>query len=76
MARFFPADIQLPADARYYSFVETEKRFNSNYDITWSFQYKLPSAGLSGHSWPRHQVGFATFLTTLSIYFGGTDKIV
>ena len=39
----FPSDIVLPNSARYYTFLETKKRYNSNYDIVWSFQYKLPA---------------------------------
>ena len=66
----FPSDITLPNDARYYSFIETKRKYNSNYDIVWSFQYKLPSRtvqyALSNIEQPDYQVGFSTFLTTLS----------
>ena len=63
----YPTDVTLPTNARFYSFVETNKKFNSNYDITWSFQYKLPAASI----WPEsdsdtYQLGFTTFLTNLS----------
>ena len=66
----FPSDITLPNDARYYSFIETKRKYNSNYDIVWSFQYKLPSRtvqyDLINIEQPDYQVGFSTFLTTLS----------
>tara|TARA_R110001583_G_scaffold30125_4_gene104425 strand:+ start:544 stop:1434 length:891 start_codon:yes stop_codon:yes gene_type:complete len=67
----FPSDITLPNDARYYSFIETKRKYNSNYDIVWSFQYKLPTQtvqyGLSNIEEPsNYQLGFSTFLTTLS----------
>ena len=42
----FPSDIKLPADARYFTFVERSKKFNSNYDITWSFEYSLPAENI------------------------------
>lgn len=59
----FPSDISLPAEARYYTFVEIEKSFNSNYDITWSFQYKLPSTSIPDSQ--NYQLAFSTFLTNL-----------
>tara|TARA_R100001129_G_scaffold110582_1_gene75936 strand:- start:14 stop:913 length:900 start_codon:yes stop_codon:yes gene_type:complete len=63
----FPSDISLPALARYYTFVEIGKSFNSNYDITWSFQYKLPSTSFSTTAkFNNYQLGFSTFLTNLS----------
>ena len=68
----FPSDIILPADARYYSFVETKRKYNSNYDIVWSLQYKLPentstnSSVLNIEQPENYQLGFTTFLTTLS----------
>jgi len=70
----FPSDIVLPNSARYYTFLETKKRYNSNYDIVWSFQYKLPRLTsnyedniLSGANIPdKYELGFSTFLTTLS----------
>ena len=63
----YPTDVTLPTNARFYNFIETNKKFNSNYDITWSFQYKLPAASI----WPEsdsdtYQLGFTTFLTNLS----------
>jgi len=60
----FPSDIKLPTAARYYTIIETKKRFNSNYDIVWSFQYKLPSVSIQDIS--NYQLGFTTFLTNLS----------
>ena len=68
----FPSDISLPTDARYYSFIETKRKYNSNYDIIWSFQYKIPetinanSDVLNIEEPEKYQLGFATFLTTLS----------
>jgi len=84
MAVFDLSEINLPAYARFYNFIETKKRFNSNYDIVWSFQYKLPSTSLSGNAWPKTQVGFTTFLTTLTSpisslpgqYLGDSDPFV
>ena len=62
----FPTDITLPAEARYYTFVEVGKSFNSNYDITWSFQYKLPSTSFgSTAKFDNYELGFSTFLTNL-----------
>ncbi len=60
----FPDDVQLPANARYYTFVETKKNFNSNYDITWSFSYYFPNTSIQ--TWPDYQLGFTTFITSLS----------
>tara|TARA_R110002012_G_scaffold15869_1_gene62345 strand:+ start:1608 stop:2504 length:897 start_codon:yes stop_codon:yes gene_type:complete len=60
----FPSDISLPSNARYYTFVETKKQFNGNYDITWSFQYKLPSTSITNNH--NYQLGFSTFLTNLT----------
>ena len=63
----FPEDIILPDNARYYTFIETKKKFNSNYDITWSFQYKLPATSISLESDSEtYQLGFTTFLTNLA----------
>jgi|TARA_R110002020_G_scaffold398981_4_gene608862 hypothetical protein len=60
----FPSDVLLPTNARYYNFVETKKNFNSNYDITWSFSYYFPASSIQSHN--NYQLGFTTFLTTLS----------
>ena len=84
MAVFDLPEIDIPAYARFYNFIETKQRFNSNYDIVWSFQYKLPSTSLSGSAWPTTQVGFTTFLTTLTAptsslpgqYLGDSDPFV
>tara|TARA_R110000824_G_scaffold356721_2_gene543966 strand:- start:5792 stop:6691 length:900 start_codon:yes stop_codon:yes gene_type:complete len=62
----FPSDISLPSLARYYTFVESKKAFNSNYDITWSFQYRLPSTSFgSTAKFHNYELGFSTFLTNL-----------
>tara|TARA_A100001391_G_scaffold205386_1_gene205597 strand:+ start:2159 stop:3025 length:867 start_codon:yes stop_codon:yes gene_type:complete len=60
----FPVDIKLPDQARYYTFIETSKRFNSNYDITWSFEYKLPETSIPNNN--NYELGFSTFITNLS----------
>ncbi len=59
----FPTDIKLPTNARYYTFVSQQKKFNSNYDITWSFEYKLPAIYINNYN--NYQLGFSTFLTNL-----------
>lgn len=66
-----PSDIKLPADARYYQFVEKDLKFNSNYDIVWSFQFKVPGdLGHTGSSFyaqeSAYEYAFGTFLTTLT----------
>ena len=78
----FPVDIKLPSNARYYKFIETSKRFNSNYDITWSFEYKLPNSNIPDSN--NYQLGFSTFITNLSAplsslpgqYLGDQDPAV
>lgn len=60
----FPEDIKLPASARYYTFVETSKKFNSNYDIIWSFEYCLPADSIPDPA--NYELGFSTFITNLS----------
>jgi len=60
----FPFTVKLPNNSRYYSFVEGKKNFNANYDITWSFSYYLPASSIQTHN--NYQLGFATFLTSLS----------
>ena len=60
----FPTDIMLPSNARYYTFVSHKKRFNSTYDITWSFEYKLPAIYINNYN--NYQLAFSTFLTNLS----------
>ena len=39
----FPDEIKLPAGERSYQFVEKDFKYNSNYDIVWSFDFKVPS---------------------------------
>tara|TARA_R100001079_G_scaffold13203_1_gene6460 strand:+ start:25883 stop:26746 length:864 start_codon:yes stop_codon:yes gene_type:complete len=60
----FPTDIRLPTGSRYYTLIATKKTFNSNYDIVWSFEYKLPGSAISA-PFNTYQVGFTTFLTNL-----------
>ena len=48
--------ITLPANAKYYSFVDKTSAYNSAFDITWSFVYQV-----SGSESVQH--GVATFLT-------------
>jgi hypothetical protein len=59
----FPSDIKLPADARYFTFIERNKKFNSNYDITWSFEYSLPAENIPSPG--SYELGFSTFVTNL-----------
>tara|TARA_R100001591_G_scaffold113996_1_gene127784 strand:+ start:296 stop:1156 length:861 start_codon:yes stop_codon:yes gene_type:complete len=59
----FPSDIKLPADARHFTFVEQSKKFNSNYDITWSFEYSLPAENIPDPG--NYELGFSTFVTNL-----------
>ncbi len=64
-----PSDIKLPAGARYYQFVEKDLKFNSNYDIVWSFQFRVPGdLGHTGAALPSqdYEYAFGTFLTTLT----------
>lgn len=55
----FPADIMLPANAKYFSFKNTQNKYNPNYDITWSFMYNISNLAA--------QQGIATFITPLSV---------
>ena len=79
----FPITVTLPDNARYYNFVETKKNFNANYDITWSFSYYFPASSFQSGQ-PHYQLGFATFLTSLSApisalpgqYLGDQDPFV
>lgn len=59
----FPSDILLPSDARYYQFVETDLSYNSNYDIVWSLQFKLPGDNVYDSN---YEYAFGTFLTSLT----------
>jgi len=78
----FPITVTLPDNARYYNFVETKKNFNANYDITWSFSYYFPASSIQSHN--NYQLGFATFLTSLSApisalpgqYLGDQDPFI
>lgn len=56
----FPADITLPANAKYFSFKNTQNKYNPNYDITWSFMYNISNVSSA-------QQGIATFVTPLSV---------
>ena len=77
----FPSDILLPADARYYQFIETDLSYNSNYDIVWSLQFKLPVDNVYDNS---YEYAFGTFLTSLTgelsslpgQYVGDTDPLL
>lgn len=53
----FPSDVLLPATAKYYSFVDTTKAYNPQYDITWSFDFALSATNLAT------QYAFSTFLS-------------
>tara|TARA_R110002020_G_scaffold278012_1_gene493415 strand:- start:2346 stop:3209 length:864 start_codon:yes stop_codon:yes gene_type:complete len=61
----FPTDIRLPSGSRYYTLIAAKKSFNSNYDIVWSFEYKLPSWAIAA-PFNTYEVGFSTFLTNLA----------
>ena len=76
-----PSDILLPSDARYYQFVETDLSYNSNYDIVWSLQFKLPGDSVYNSN---YEYAFGTFLTSLTgelsslpgQYVGDTDPLL
>jgi len=76
-----PSDILLPSDARYYQFVETDLSYNSNYDIVWSLQFKLPEDNVYNSN---YEYAFGTFLTSLTAelsslpgqYVGDTDPLL
>lgn len=53
---YLPSDVLLPANAKYFSFLNTEHAFNGDYDITWSFTYSVSNTSNAQH-------GIATFLT-------------
>ena len=55
------SEILIPATARNYYLVNKNYSYNSNYDIIWSFQYTV-----SGFNTGLSQLGYTTFLTTLS----------
>lgn len=55
------SEILLPLSAKSYYIVNTNYRYNPNYDILWSFKYSI-----SGYNPQSSQVGYTTFLTTLT----------
>jgi hypothetical protein len=55
------SEILLPVTARNYYLVNKNYSYNSNYDVIWSFQYTI-----SGFNSGLSQLGYTTFLTTLS----------
>lgn len=65
----FPNDILLPANAKYYAFVDTKLSYNPHWDINWSFEYALSGteAGFCAFlanftpltGWPGHYLGFS-----------------
>lgn len=46
-------DNLLPINAKYFGFIDTNRTYNPEYDIVWSFQYAISGT----------EAGFATFLT-------------
>lgn len=56
----FSSDIQLPSNAKYYGYIASNFKLNSNYDITWSYKFQLSNVQ------PTDQYGFSTFLTSAS----------
>lgn len=59
--------ITLPATAKYFSFVDKGNRYNSNYDITWSFTYSVTGSQATQHA-------YATFLTAHSSISSAPDS--
>lgn len=57
----FPSDVLLPANAKYFGFVDDKQPFNSHWDIVWSFTFALTGT----------QHGFCTFLTNNSDLLSG-----
>ena len=55
-----PPDVMLPANAKYYSFIESRYAYNPDRDITWSFQFAVSSYN------PATQFAFSTFLLPVS----------
>lgn len=53
----YPTDVLLPANAKYYGFIDRSKPFNIHWDISWSFTFALTGR-------PEQQHGICTFLTT------------
>ena len=59
--------ITLPATAKYFSFIDSGNRYNSNHDITWSFTYSITGSQATQHA-------FATFLTAHSSISAAPDS--
>lgn len=57
----YPSDVLLPANAKYYGFIDTKRPFNIHHDIIWSFSFALTGV----------QHGYTTFLTTTPSTTGG-----
>jgi hypothetical protein len=57
----YPSDVILPANAKYYGFIDNKLPYNSHWDITWSFSFALTGS----------EHGFTTFLTTQPTLTGG-----
>ena len=55
-----PPDVVLPANAKYYSFIESKHAYNPDHDITWSFQFAVSSYNAAT------QFAFSTFLLPVS----------
>lgn len=55
------SEILLPLSAKSYYIVNNNYRYNSNYDIIWSFKYSI-----SGYNSISSQLGYTTFLTPLT----------
>lgn len=62
-----PDEILLPSNARYYTLIEQIKSYNANYDIVWSFKFRVPLSSIAS---ANYQYGFTTFLTTISALTG------
>ena len=56
----FPSDVLLPANAKYYGFIDNKNPYNINWDLTWSFSFALTGT--------EHL--FCTFLTYSPISAG------
>lgn len=58
-------DILLPANARYFDFISTEISYNSEVDIVWSLQFRVPGDAVQSSD---YEYGFSTYLTTQSAF--------
>lgn len=56
----FPSDVSLPANAKYFTVIETAKKYNPNYDITWTFSFAATASNLDT------QYAISTFLIPVS----------